>query len=108
MLKSLPPIQRKQLLEGNWDVAEGAAFVEFDPSVHVIAPFDIPLHWERIKGIDYGYASESCCLWAAVGPINDKTLIIYRELYKKGLTGVDLGSTNNRYGTKMSFGLMVY
>jgi hypothetical protein len=31
MLKSLPPIQRRQLLEGNWDVAEGAAFVEFDP-----------------------------------------------------------------------------
>jgi len=31
MLKALPPIQRRQLLEGNWDVAEGAAFVEFDP-----------------------------------------------------------------------------
>ena len=26
MLESLPPIQRKQLLEGNWDVTEGAAF----------------------------------------------------------------------------------
>ena len=39
MLKSLPPIQRRQLLEGNWDVSEGAAFVEFDPQVHVIPPF---------------------------------------------------------------------
>jgi len=91
MLLSLPPIQRKQLLEGNWDVNEGAAFVEFDPSVHVVPPFDIPLHWERVKGIDYGYASESCCLWAAVNP-QDKTLIIYRELYQKGLTGEALGA----------------
>ena len=91
MLLSLPPIQRKQLLEGNWEVNEGAAFVEFDPSVHVVPPFDIPLHWERVKGIDYGYASESCCLWAAVDP-QDKTLIIYRELYQKGLTGEALGA----------------
>ena len=90
MLLSLPPIQRKQLLEGNWEVNEGAAFVEFDPSIHVVPPFELPLQWERVKGIDYGYASESCCLWAAVDP-QDKTLIIYRELYQKGLTGEALG-----------------
>ena len=91
MLKSLPPIQRRQLLEGNWEVAEGAAFVEFDPNVHVITPFELPIAWERVKGIDYGYASESCCLWGTID-INDGTLIIYRELYKKGLTGEELGA----------------
>jgi len=91
MLKSLPPIQRRQLLEGNWDVAEGAAFVEFDPTLHVIPPFELPVHWERLKGIDYGYASESCCLWGILD-INDNTLIIYRELYRKGLTGEELGA----------------
>ena len=91
MLKSLPPIQRRQLLEGNWDVAEGAAFVEFDPHAHVIPPFELPVHWERLKGIDYGYASESCCLWGILD-INDNTLIIYRELYRKGLTGRELGA----------------
>ena len=91
MLKSLPPIQRRQLLEGNWEVAEGAAFVEFDPDVHIITPFEIPLPWERVKGIDYGYASESCCLWGTID-VNDGTLIIYRELYRKGLTGEELGT----------------
>ena len=91
MLKSLPPIQRRQLLEGNWEVAEGATFVEFDPNVHVITPFEIPISWERVKGIDYGYASESCCLWGTID-MNDGTLIIYRELYKKGLTGEELGA----------------
>ena len=90
MLKALPPIQRRQLLEGNWDVAEGAAFVEFDPEAHIVEPFYIPVTWERVKGIDYGYASESCCLWGAVDRA-DGTLIIYRELYRKNLTGLDLG-----------------
>ena len=90
MLKALPEVQRRQLLEGNWDITEGAAFVEFDTEVHVIPPFEIPIGWERTKGIDYGYASESACIWAAVDP-SDGTLIVYRELYKKNLTGVDLG-----------------
>ena len=91
MLNALPPTQRKQLLDGNWDVAEGAAFTEFNPFDHVITPFEIPIHWERSKGIDYGYASESACVWGAVDP-SDGTLIIYRELYKKGLLGTDLAS----------------
>jgi len=89
MLKALPPTQRQQLLEGNWDVAEGAAFTEFMPHLHVITPFEIPVHWERVKGIDYGYASESACIWGAVDP-SDGTLIIYRELYRKGLLGTEL------------------
>jgi hypothetical protein len=89
MLKALPPTQRQQLLEGNWDVAEGAAFTEFMPHLHVITPFEIPVHWERIKGIDYGYASESACIWGTVDP-SDGTLIIYRELYRKGLLGTEL------------------
>ena len=65
------------------------AFVEFDLDKHVVMPFDIPLGWERTKGIDYGYASESACIWGSVDP-TDGTLIIYRELYRKNLTGVDL------------------
>ena len=86
MLKALPEVQRRQLLEGNWDITEGAAFTEFDLEIHVIPPFEIPIGWERLKGIDYGYASESSCIWGCVDP-SDGTLIIYRELYRKGLTG---------------------
>ena len=95
MLQALPEVQRRQLLEGNWDITEGAAFTEFDSNIHIITPFDIPLGWERLKGIDYGYASESACIWGAVDP-TDGTLIIYRELYQKNLTGVDLASVITR------------
>ena len=103
MLKSLPPTQRKQLLEGNWEVAEGAAFTEFDRDMHIIEPFDIPLHWERVKGLDYGYASESACVWATIDP-NDNTLIIYRELYRKNLLATELAEmlTNMELNDPMS------
>ncbi len=91
MLSNLPAHLRKQLLDGDWNVTEGAAFSDFDPKVHVIPPFVVPAHWERIKGVDYGFAAESAVIWAAVDP-DDGTLLIYRELYRKGLVGSELGS----------------
>jgi hypothetical protein len=90
MLESLPEVQRRQLLEGDWDVAEGIAFPEFQKQLHVIDPFAIPRGWSRIKACDYGFSAPSCVLWGAVDP-QDGTIIIYKELYEKGLTAKDLG-----------------
>ena len=39
MLLSLPEQQRRQLLEGDWDIKEGAIFTEFDRNIHVVEPF---------------------------------------------------------------------
>lgn len=89
MLESLDPVQRARLLEGDWDINEGAAFTEFSPKTHVIPPMEIPPHWERFKCIDYGYRAPSCCLWIAIDP-SDGTLVVYRELYEKGLDGKEL------------------
>ena len=68
MLLSLPEHQRKQLLEGDWDIKEGAAFTEFDRNIHVIEPFDIPRNWVKFRSCDYGYGSYSAVLWFAVSP----------------------------------------
>lgn len=89
LLRSMDPIHRARLLEGNWDVNEGVAFPEFNTAIHVVDPFDIPASWERFKAIDYGYRAPSCCLWFAVNP-EDATLVVYRELYEKGLSGSEL------------------
>ena len=92
MLMSLgDPILVQRLLEGDWDVVDGAAFPEFDLEKHVIAPFEIPPNWERFKAIDYGYRAPSCCVWFAVDPESGR-LVIYRELYEKELTGYQLGN----------------
>jgi len=87
-LLSLPEHQRKQLRDGNWDIAEGAAFVEFNRDVHVIEPFKIPAHWARFRACDYGYGSKSGVLWFAVGEYGE--LYVYRELVTTKVTAVDL------------------
>ena len=88
MLLSLPEHQRKQLLEGDWDIKEGAAFTEFDRNIHVVEPFSIPRNWVKFRACDYGYGSYSGVLWFAVSP--DEQIIIYRELYCSKVLATDL------------------
>ena len=88
MLLSLPEHQRKQLLEGNWDIAEGAAFPEFNRAIHTTDPYHIPHDWTRFRACDYGYGSFSAVLWFAVAP--DNQLIVYRELYVTKVLAEDL------------------
>jgi hypothetical protein len=87
-LLSLPEHQRRQLLEGDWDVNEGAAFPEFNRQIHVIEPFEIPNSWTRFRAADYGYGSYSGIVWIAVAP--DEQLIVYREMYVQKVLATDL------------------
>ena len=88
-LLSLPEMQRRQLLEGDWSVADGAAFPEFRQAHHVVEPFEIPHDWRRFRSCDYGYSSYSAVHWFAIDP-SYETLIVYRELYVSKHTGRDL------------------
>jgi hypothetical protein len=88
MLLSLPEHQKKQLLEGNWDVNEGAAFPEFNRNIHVVEPFEIPDSWTKFRACDYGYGSFTGVVWLAVTP--SEQLIVYRELYCSKVTATDL------------------
>ena len=88
MLLSLPDHQRKQLLEGDWDVNEGAAFPEFNRKVHVVDSYDIPRSWTKFRSCDYGYGSWTGVLWFAVTP--SEQLVVYREMYVTKVTATDL------------------
>ncbi len=88
MLLSLPDHQRKQLLEGDWDVNEGAAFPEFNRKIHVVDNYDIPRSWTKFRSCDYGYGSWTGVLWFAVTP--SEQLVVYREMYVTKVTATDL------------------
>ncbi len=88
MLLSLPEHQRKQLLEGNWDINEGAAFPEFNRKIHVTEPYEIPDSWAKFRACDYGYGSFTGVLWFAVSP--SEQLVVYREMYCSKVTATDL------------------
>lgn len=106
-LLSLPEMQRRQLLEGDWAVATGAAFPEFRQSVHVVDPFEIPDTWRRFRSCDYGYSSFSAVHWFAIDP-SYETLIVYRELYLSKHTGRDLAKAvmEAEKGENISYGIL--
>ena len=84
MFSSLPEVQRKQFLDGNWDAFSNAAFPEFDREIHVVEPFEVPKGWQRFRAADWGYSSPACCLWFAID--YDNNLWAYRELYTQKIT----------------------
>ena len=87
-LLSLPEHQRRQLLEGDWDINEGAAFPEFNRQIHVVEPYDIPNNWVKFRACDYGYGSHTGVVWIAVTPAEQ--LVVYRELYVSKIIATDL------------------
>ncbi len=84
MLASLPEVQRKQFLDGDWDAYDDSAFPEFSKVTHVVEPFEIPKGWYKFRAADWGYSSPACVLWFAVDYNNN--LWLYRELYVQKMT----------------------
>ena len=82
-LLALPERERRALLYGDWNIFEGQYFTEFDPTRHVIAPFEIPVSWRKYRTIDYGL-DRLACLWIAISP--DGNAYVYREFCKSNLT----------------------
>lgn len=76
----------KAWLDGDWSVIAGAFFPEFSTARHVIAPFEVPKHWTRIRCGDWGSAKPFAFLWLAVSDgtvpgIPRGALVVYREWY---------------------------
>lgn len=104
MLESLPEVERRQLLYGDWNATDSAAFPEFRPDgttdvlpdgtikeicdPHVIEPFFIPKHWNRVCGMDYGYRDPATAIWYAIDPATGQK-IVYKEYHQSGRTGTE-------------------
>ena len=85
-------------LEGDFEIHEGSYFPEFS-SKHIVAPFNVPKHWPRYLGYDWGYRSPFAAVWGAVSsgrddrgnevPYPKGSIIIYREMWGKGIDNVE-------------------
>jgi hypothetical protein len=73
---ALPEATRRALLEGRWDVIEGAVFSEWNPRIHVCDPFAIPVEWEIWRGADDGFVSPAAVLRFAHDEIHDRVYVI--------------------------------
>lgn len=108
-LMSLNDRERRQLLEGDWSVADGAAFPEFRMHLHTCEPFKIPHNWKRFRSCDYGYGSYSAVHWFAIDPAYE-TLYVYRELYVSKHTGEELAEAIKKVeraeGDRVLYGIL--
>ncbi len=88
-LRAFGGIISKQLLEGDWLASVDNMWPEFDLERHVVKPYEVPRHWNRVAGIDYGYRDPSAVVWFAVNPENGN-IVVYKEFMRSGLTGREL------------------
>jgi len=99
-LAELPEAQRTALLEGSWDVVEGAAFPEWRHDLHTCDPQPLPPGWLRFRAMDWGYAKPFWIGWFAID--YDGRLWLYREWYgcKPGQpdTGVQMTAAEVAHG----------
>lgn len=67
----------KAYLEGSWDIQAGQFFDSISRSVHMIKPFKIPDHWERMGMFDTGYNHPAAFIWMTMD--EDGNCYVYRE-----------------------------
>lgn len=90
-LKGLGGQLAKAMLDGDWDVVEGAFFDCWSSARHVIRPFEIPKEWARFMSGDWGSAKPFSFGWWAVVQDDYRTaegvllprgcILRYREWY---------------------------
>lgn len=71
--------------DGNWDIFAGQVFSMWRRNLHVIKPFEIPEHWPRWEGTDWGSAAPYCTEWVTKNPDTGR-FYAYREAYQAGLS----------------------
>jgi len=84
ILDNLTGIRHARLRLGQWVSAEGQIYTDYDPAVHLIDPFEMPVGWRRFRCIDFGYHHAFTCNWYACDP--DDRLYLYRQIYMTGRT----------------------
>ena len=90
------------MLEGDWDVVEGAFFDCWRTERIVVRPFEIPSHWLRFRSGDWGSATPFSFGWWAVASddhvLNERgvcvprgAIVRYREWYGSVIPGSNKG-----------------
>lgn len=88
-LDRLTGVRKARLRYGKWVSAEGAIYEDFSTDIHVIDEipaegravdcFGVPLRWERIWGVDFGFVNPFVLQCWAID--EDDRLYLYREIY---------------------------
>lgn len=73
---------------GDWTIFAGQAFPSWTRARIACKPFEIPEHWARWRGLDYGFVHPWAAGWATVDP-QTKRVYVYRAIEKSELTDTE-------------------
>lgn len=79
-LDSLTGVQRLRLRDGIWAAAEGVIYEEFQPALHLIDRFQVPVDWPRKWSFDFGFVHPF--VWQDWTRDPDGKLILVREIFR--------------------------
>jgi phage terminase large subunit len=77
-----PQFWINRYLNGSFSYAEGSVYQDFGD--HIVKPFPIPPHWERMGGSDFGIRDSTVLLMGAIDP-DTGMIYVYDEYYKNNL-----------------------
>lgn len=78
---TMPEWKFKMFYLGQFARPEGLIYQDFEPSKHIITPFELSPAWRRIIGLDVGFNNPTAAVWCAIN--EDDIIYVYREYYKK-------------------------
>jgi len=73
-----PRLQRLRF--GRWVQSEGIVYEGYDPAIHLVDPFPVPVAWPRYWAVDFGFNDPFVWQCWAVDP--DGNLLLEREIYQ--------------------------
>lgn len=53
--------------DGDWNIIQGSFFPEFC-NLHIVDPFQVPSHWPKVRGMDWGSRDPCSVHWMTVTP----------------------------------------
>lgn len=77
--------------EGRFVQIEGLIYPEFNRIDHVCEPFEIPSHWPKWAGLDYGWSDPTSILGITFDP-ESKKFYIFTQFYKNKTLSEKLGA----------------
>ena len=89
MAKDKPRWWIKRFLQGSFEHSEGLVYPNW--STNIVPDFDIPSHWKRVIGFDYGLSDNSHFVFGAIDP-KESTLYFYRELVLSDMSITELAN----------------
>lgn len=84
MCKSVSKEDQLSRRFGKFSSGQGLVYPEFDQSVHVIEPFDVPHEWQNNISIDPGLTNATCCLFFALD--HDGVIYVIAEHFEAGVS----------------------